>query len=166
MPTELSLVASRGDADQHIELEQYKMLVDSIHKINDTRELSNNFWVGANGLGVSGIAYLRDAQHIHQYHKSFLLATLLTMGMLFCVSWLSYLATIKKSIETRSELLVKLEENFPLPIFSQVFSLSAEKAGKAALTVKEMLVPLLFLGGYFFFAILLFFFPAEVASGF
>lgn len=149
-----------------ISVQQYGILVDSINKINDTRENSNNFWIGANGLAVSILAYLRDAQNIQPHYKSILLITLVIIGLLFCITWLSYLATIKKTVEIRSEMLIKLEKNLPVPVFSKVFSLTEEKAGKAALTVKEMLVPSLFIGGYLFFANLMFFFPQEVISGF
>lgn len=158
------LPKNTGEAQQNIELEQYKMLVDSIHKMNETRESSNNFWIGVNGLGVSAVAYLREVPDIPPDHKTFLFVTLIIVGILFCLSWLSYLGTIKRSVETRSEILVKLEQNFPLSVFTKAFSLSAENVGKAALTVKEMLVPLLFLSGYLFFAVLLLFFPQEVIS--
>jgi hypothetical protein len=164
MNNENSPPSPNDETTPNMVFEQYKMLVESINRINDTREVSNNFWVATNGFGVSALAYMRDAQNIHQHHKSFLLTALIIMGTLFCVSWLSYLGTIKKSVEIRSELLVKLEKNFPLPIFSEIFSRSAEKAGKAALTVKEMLIPSVFLMGYLFFAVLLFFFPQEVMS--
>ena len=164
MSKDLSLISINNESEQKIAFEQYKILFESINKINDTRENSNNFWIAANSLGVSILAYLRDARNIDQDHKSFLLMTLIIMGIIFCISWLSYLWTIKKSVETRSEILVQLEKNFPLPVFSKVFSLSQEKAGKSSLTVKEMLVPCLFLAGYLFFAVLLFFFPQEVMS--
>lgn len=156
-----------GEALQQIAAQQYGILVDSLNKLNDTRESANSFWVGANGLVISVLAYLRDAEHMRQSHKSLFLITLIIIGILFCLTWLSYFGTIKKSVEVRSELLIKLERDLPIPVFSKVFSLSEEKAGKAALTVKEMFVPCLFLLGYIFFAILLFFFPQEImaASG-
>lgn len=149
---------------QQIAAQQYGILVDSLNKINETRENSNNFWIGANGLVISVLAYLRDAQNIHQTHKSLFLITLIIIGMLFSLSWLSYLGTIKKSVEIRSDLLIKLERNLPIPVFSKIFDLSQEKVGKAALTVKEMFVPCLFLVGYLFFAVLVFFFPQEILS--
>lgn len=154
----------KGEAAQRIMTQQYGILVESLNKINETRENSNNFWVGANGLVISVLAYLRDAANIHQNHKSLFLATLITIGMLFCLTWLSYLGTIKKSIESRSDLLIKLEKRFPIPLFTKVFFLSEEKVGRSSLTVKEMFVPCLFLVGYIFFATLLFFFPQEVMA--
>ncbi|MBX9805247.1 MAG: hypothetical protein K2Y18_05795 [Alphaproteobacteria bacterium] len=159
-----SEITYKSEAVQDIMVQQYGILVETLNRINDTRESSNNFWIGANGLVVSVLAYLRDAQNIQQHHKSLLMLTLIMMGTLFCVSWLSYMSTIKKSVEIRSELLVKLEKNLPLQVFSKVFSLTDEKAGKAALTVKEMLVPGLFLIGYIFFAVLMLYFPHEVMA--
>lgn len=157
-------VQYKDEAVQQIAVHQYEILVESLNKINETRESSNNFWIGANGVVVSILAYLREVPHIHQHHKSLLLVTLIILGMVLCLSWLSCLATIKKSVEIRSELLIMLEKNLPIPVFSRIFSLSREKAGTAALTVKEMLVPSLFLVAYLIFAVLLFFFPQEVTS--
>lgn len=164
MNEEFSLSKLKNQNEQNIVLEQYKMLIDSINRINDTRELSNGFWVAVNSVGISALAYLRDSSLMPPSHKSILLIALIILGAVFSLSWISYLATIKNSIEIRSELLVKLEKSFPIPIFSKVFSLSEEGAGRAALTVKEMLVPCLFLIGYLFFAVLLFLFPQEVMS--
>jgi len=110
MSKEFSLTPPKSEGDYNVILEQYKMLVESINKLNDTREFSNNFWVEANGVGVSVLAYLRDAHNIHEPHKCFLLMTLIAMGMLFCLSWISYFATIKKSVDMRGEILVNLEK--------------------------------------------------------
>lgn len=144
--------------------DQYKLLIESLNKINETRENSNNFWIGVNGLGASSLAYLRDTQTITQDHKCFLLWTLLALGVFLCLSWISYLKAIKNALAIRSELLVEIEKDFPLPLFSKVFYLSQEKPQKPLLTHREMLVPYLFLGGYILFAILLFFFRKEVVK--
>ncbi len=163
------LPSPQGETVVNMAFEQYKLLVDSINKINETRESSNNFWVGANGVGISALAYLRDAQSIQQHHKPILFATLIIIGIFFCLSWLSYLWTIKKSIQIRSILLVDLEKEFPVPIFSRIFSCSpVEEATKpvlVVLTLKEMLVPSIFLMSYLFFAVLLYFFPFEAIAG-
>ena len=151
----------KNETEQTIIFDQYKILLESINKINEMRENSNQFWVGGNGLGISFLSYLQDSQGIHQHHKSFLIVILIIVGMLFCSLWLSYLWTVKKRIGIRNDILMNLEKNFPIPVFSRVFSLSEEKKGKSSLTVKEMLVPCLFMAGYGFFIILIFFFPQE-----
>jgi len=166
MEKEYSMTPTKHDNEQNIILEQYKMLVESINKINDTRESSNGFWIATNGVGVSILAYIRDAHNISQKQISILLITLIILGIVFSLSWISYLFSIKKSLEVRCDILVKLENTLPVPIFSKIFSLSNEKTSKAELTVKEMFVPSLFLVSYILFAILFFFFPQEVIETF
>jgi hypothetical protein len=158
------LININDENTRTIVLEQYKMLVDSINKINDTREFSNGFWIAANSVGISALAYLRDTYHVPQNYKSVLLMALIVLGIIFSLSWLSYLANIKKAVEVRSDLLMDIEQRFPIPMFTKVFSLADQKAGRATLTNKEMFVPSLFLFGYVVFAVLLLFYPQEVMA--
>jgi ABC-type protease/lipase transport system fused ATPase/permease subunit len=138
------------------------MLVESLSKLNETRENSNNFWMGANAVGISALSYLRDSQNISQSHKSFLFLTIVILGIFFCLTWLNYLWTIRESLETRNKLLVGLEKNFSIPLFSNIYLLSHKQSVRASLTLKEMTVPFLFLTSYGFFIFILFFFPQEV----
>jgi hypothetical protein len=166
MEKELLMTQTKHDNESNIILEQYKMLVESINKINDTRESSNGFWVATNGVGVSILAYLRDSHNIGQKQISILLLTLIILGIIFSLSWISYLSSIKKALDVRCDILVKLENSLPVPIFSKVFFLSNEKTSKAELTVKEMLVPGLFFISYILFAIFFFFYPQDVIETF
>lgn len=166
MEKEYSLTQTKLDNNANIILEQYKMLVESINKINDTRESSNGFWIATNGVGLSILAYIRDSHNIGQKQISILLITLIILGIIFSLSWISYLSSIKKAVDVRSDILVKLENSLPIPIFSKIFSLSNEKTSKAELTVKEMFVPGLFFISYLLFAILFLFFPQEVIETF
>ena len=43
----------RDADDKKMAFEQYKILVESINKLHETREGSNNFWIGVNGLVTS-----------------------------------------------------------------------------------------------------------------
>ncbi len=94
--------------------------------------------------------------------------TLIVVGIIFTLSWMSYLKSIKQSIDLRIKYVIELEKNFPVPVFSRAFRSRKEGGEKqtvlSALTVKEMLVPCLFFIGYIFFAVLLFFFPEEIIS--
>jgi hypothetical protein len=65
-------------------------------------------------------------------------------------------------VEVRNGLLVELERYFPVKVFTRTFELSQRQEGKSSLTLKEMMVPLMFLFGYLFFGILLFWFTEEV----
>jgi hypothetical protein len=164
MNTNITMKIPDNENAQRIAIEQYKILVESLNKLNETRENSNNLWMGANGMGISALAYLRDSQSISQYHKPYLLLTIIGLGMLFCLTWLNYLWTIKKSLEARNVLLIELEKNFPFSVFSKIFIISDKKYVRAVLTFKEMIVPSIFLMGYIFFLGLLYFFPNEVIS--
>jgi hypothetical protein len=153
--------------DKNIIFDQYRILIDSINKLNDTRESSNNFWMGVNGVAASLLAYLRDSQSVQHSHKSFLFITLISVGILFSLSWLNYLWTITKLIEVRTKVLINLEKKLDFPLFTTIFGYSEkeeiDKPAQAALTFKEMAVPCLFLAGYLFFAVLLYISPLEVA---
>lgn len=146
--------------------EQYKILFEAINKLNETRENSNNFWIGANGIGASLLAYLMP--NIGEKHKFFLFIVVIIIGIFFSLSWLSYLRTIKRSIEVRAKMLVKIEKSLPIPIFRTIFGFSEEEEGgqpaQVALTLKEMLVPSLFLAVYSLFAVLLYFYRQELTS--
>ena len=159
-----NVIQFQNKDEQKMAFEQYKILVESVNKLHETRENANNFWIGANGLGASALAYLRDTHSIGHPHKHFLLWTLVVLGTFLCLSWLNYLKTIKSSIVVRGNILANLEKRFPIPVFSQVFSLSSEAGLKGTLTHREMVVPYLFLAGYLFFAVLLFFFMDEVIN--
>lgn len=156
-------ISSQSSVKEHYSIEQYKILIDSLNQLNNTRENANNFWMGINGFGISAIAYLRDIGDTNQYKFVFLI-TMSVVGLLFCLSWLSYLRTIKESIEVRSRLLIELERELPMTLFTKIFARSSGQPGKSTLTLKEMLVPSLFIAGYIFFSILIVFFPEAVAS--
>jgi hypothetical protein len=162
------IVHEIGIEQYKLAFEQYKILIESINKINETRESSNNFWIGTNGVGLSVLAFLRDSQNIQIQHKFYLIMTLIIIGLIFTSSWISYLKSIKQSINLRIKYVLDLEKNFPVPVFSRIFDSPTEAGRKqtvlSALTVKEMLVPCIFFISYIFFAILLFFFPEEIMS--
>ena len=162
-----SIIGQVGVEQYKMAFEQYKLLVDSINKLNETRIFSTGTWMTANGVGISAVAYLRDAAGIAHDHKPLLLGTLILVGIFFTLTWIKYLDTIKEAIEERSQFLVSLEKNFPLPIFSSLFVSSAEKAVTSSfskLTSKEMLLPYAFLVGYVLSGLLLLFYPEEAIS--
>ena len=163
--TDLSkMVMLNKDASQENIIEQYKIVIESINKNNELRESSNNFWVTVNSLGISAIAYIRDNQSFGGNQKPLIMWVLLSIGLILCFSWLSYLRTIKQSIDHRYSLLVTMEKYLPIPIFQIFLQESGQKANKYSLTIREMFVPISFLLGYIFFSILLIFFDGEFSN--
>jgi hypothetical protein len=146
-------------------LEQYKLLVESINKSNDVRELSNNYWITVNALGVSAAAYIKDVQSLAHSHKPLLLWFIISLGIALCLSWLNFLITIKNNIETRNTLLIEIERYFPFKVFTKSIAISGRQQGKGSLTIKEMVLPCLFLISYLALGYFLLFYQSEVVNG-
>lgn len=149
--------------ERKLGFEQYKLLIESINKSNDIREISNNFWTTINALLISGIAYIKDARNIKASHKSTFLWIMIFLGIILCFTWLNYLINIRKTEETCDKILKEIEPSFPFKIFTRI-NLSRRREGKGSLTLIEMMVPLLFFIGYIFFIITLLFFTKEVIT--
>lgn len=147
------------EEDKKLLFDQYRVVVESVNKINDIRETANNYWTGLNGAIIAGIAYLRDAEGISGSQKSYFIWTAIVVGLILSLSWLSYLSSIKKSIDIRNDMLLQFEQYFPAKIFTIAIAKMGRKAGKGSLSIKEMFVPGLFLIGYVFFAIAFYFYP-------
>ena len=153
------------EEDKKVLFEQYKIVVETLNKINEIRESANNFWTGINGALIAGIAYIRDAEGIEGAHKSYFIWTVIFVGIILSCSWLSYLSTIKKSVDIRNDMLIQFEKYFPAKVFTISISNIGRKEGAGSLSIKEMFVPALFLLGYIFFAIMSYFYPKILMQG-
>lgn len=147
-------------------MKQYEMLINSISNSNSTRDTSNNFWITVNAFIISGAAYVRDTEGLSGQHKYLLMWTLVILGLCLCISWINYLATLKKNIDEKNKLLIELENYFPIDIFTSLLITSPKKESSTwgSLTTWVISVPFLFLLGYVFFLSLLLFFPYEIAA--
>lgn len=149
----------QNDEDKNIAFDQYKILVESINKSNEIREASNNFWTTVNALGISAIAYIRDNQSVDSYHKPLVLWGMIALGIILCVSWISYLGTIKKTIDIRNRLLLEIEKFFPFRLFTILILQIGRQKSKRSLTTKETIIPYLFIIFYVSFGIFIFLYP-------
>jgi len=155
-------ITINSDDDKKYLLDQYKILADSLNKINDIREWSNTFWTGVNGALLGIVAYIKDVQNVSTDPKRLFLWTLILLGFFICLSWLNYLFTIKKSVDIRNNMLIEFEKYFPAKPFTVAISTMERKKGRGSLSLKEMTVPLLFLIGYTFFGMTLLIYPEVV----
>jgi len=149
----------KNDEDRKIIFEQYKIITESLNKINDLRETANNFWTGLNAAIIGMIAYIRDAETFCNTQKPMLIFVVIFFGFIMSCSWLSYLSTIKKSVDIRNDILIEIEEILPLKFFKLTIDKMGRKEGYSSLSLKEMLVPLLFLTGYIFFGVIVVIYP-------
>lgn len=148
--------------DKDIAFNQYKMIFESISQLNVVRETSNQFWIVVNTATVSGLSYLRGLHGLESSQRIFLLVTLLLLGCLTCCCWFQYLWNIKSQVEIRFQILKELEVYFPIKAFIKLSERADRRIGAGNLTLKQMLVPTLFVLGYLIIAILTFMFPSEV----
>lgn len=146
-----SLTAIANEKDKEYTFEQYKVIITSIDQINLSKATSNPFWSTANGVTITSISYINTLTQLTVLDKTSLTASLLGVGYLLCLAWISYLNTIRKNLEIRYEILVELENHFPVKYFQRTYERLNKKEGKLSLTFKELLVPCIFLGAYSFF---------------
>jgi len=104
-----NLISIKNPEDKKILFEQYKLITESLNKINEIREPANTFWTGLNGALIGAIAYLRDAEGFAGSQKSSFILTIIFLGVVFSSSWLSYLVTIKKSVDMRNDILIAIK---------------------------------------------------------
>lgn len=154
-------LAFKDNNEKEMAFEQYRLLVESLSSIHMIRESSNFFWIPINIGAVSAISYVREMESVGNSHKNFLMWTIIITGFVMCYSWIMYLLSIKNSLEARNKLLIRLEQYFPVPLFTNILY-HQDDQGKSKLTITQLLVPCLFLSGYFFFSILLLFYTHEV----
>lgn len=152
-----------NEDDKRVVFEQYKLLIESLNNSNTVRETANPYWVTVTGLGLGGISYVKEVTTLPLEHKTIILWTLIGIGIVLCLAWINYLRTMKYTIDIRNRLIEELENYFPAKVFTQVFRLTGGSPNQHSLTMREMLIPILFLMGYIAFGISLYFFKEEVA---
>ena len=140
--------------------DQYRLLAETVSKNNDMREQANNFWTTVNVVLISGLAYIKDASNIDLSHKPAFMWVVISLGYVLSLTWLSYLGRVKRMEETGTALLAEMETSMPHKIFTKLNG-SKPKEGKSVLTLTEIMVPTVFLLGYFFFTVGLIFFKQE-----
>jgi len=154
-----NLITVNNDDDRKLLIDQYKVITESLNKMNEIRETSNNFWTGTNAALMGAVAYFRDSDSLACSEKSYFILTIIFLGIVFSSSWLAYLLTIKKSVDIRNDMLIECEKYLPAKIFTVCINKMGRKQGWGSLSTKEMLVPSLFLLAYIFVAITMYISP-------
>jgi hypothetical protein len=143
--------------------EQYKLLIDAIGRNHLLRETANNYWTTVNAVGTSASAYLLDSSLLNQAQRPVVIWALIMLGIFLSLSWLSFLDALKQDTEAKQSLLATIEVQFPYQIFSADLKTHAPATHtshemptlKYSLTLREMMIPGIFLIGYGSFAVYL-----------
>ena len=108
-------------SNKQLLFEQYKLLIDSAHKIEERRSGSNNIFLGVNTLLSSFIARPYQLFNI-EWHEIPMLILLSLIGIFICLDWIKVTESYKILNYINFSLIKELEESFP----SKIFSLRAE----------------------------------------
>lgn len=153
------IINIQNSEDNELLLDQYRILMDTLYKINDLREKSNDFWVGMNSGLIGIFSYFRSTQFPLDVHHSLFLWTLLIIGFVLCYTWLSSILIVKKRIDILNCMLIEIERYLPAKLFTVFILKTGRTKGKNSLTLKESIVPVLFLIGYSMCALILYSHP-------
>lgn len=133
--------------------EQYKLLVDSAHKIEDRRGGSNNIFIGINTILVSILVHLEQLGRV-ETSEMLLVPVLTFVGVLIAFDWLKVIESYKKMNSLNYSLIKSFENFLPTYVFSLRGKMEAEQPhaqpGTRAnlILISENLLPKVFLLTY------------------
>jgi len=130
-----------------VTLEQYKLLIDSAHKVEERRSGSNNIFIGANTImALIIVNYPKEAGL-----KAPLIATLAIAGIFMALYWLRMIRSYEKVNFINYCLISVFEKLMPTSVFSLRAQLGEDALNGRANEVSknERFLPKVFLLIYF-----------------
>jgi hypothetical protein len=137
-------------SNKNFMFEQYRLLIDSAHKIEERRSGSNNVFIGINTIIVSVLVNSANSVTTDIIRIPFLVSLIL-IGMLVAWDWLKVTASYKKLNFLNYSLIESFESLLPTFAFSLRAKIEAEEAeeklkNRANIILKnESLLPKAFL---------------------
>lgn len=112
---------------KNIMFEQYKLLIDSFHKIEERRSGSNSVFIGLNTILFSVLANSKNlaTADIDIYYMPFLVA-LSIIGIFISYDWLKVINSYKKLNFLNYAMIQSFEKLLPTSVFSLRAKLAAE----------------------------------------
>lgn len=150
--------AIRGEGEvlfsnKNIMLEQYKLLIDSSHRIETNRGTSNSLFIGINTILSSVLLHLSQLTTIEISHTPFVVSLIL-FGMLISLDWLRVIDSYKNLNFLNYSLVESFEQWLPTHVFSLRTKIEIEESNQKRknianiLLISEKLLPKLFLSTY------------------
>lgn len=146
--------SKKNEDEVSLIFEQYKLLTESIHRNQATRESLNQFWIAVNSIGLTAISYIKESYDPLKNQIIPIIWFFIMLGVIICWTWINSLHATKKIIDIKNKLLIEVEQMLPLKIFTQLHQKSHRGDTNPSLTFREMVVPCLFLLGYVFYGLL------------
>jgi len=130
--------------------EQYKLLIDSAHRIEERRKDSNTIFITINSILTPFLIKFYEVKELTM-QNILLLSLLILLGIFICADWLRIIASFKNLNYINYSLIQTFEKHLP----SSIFSLRAtmQVAGSAShranvILEQETIIPKLFIGIY------------------
>ncbi len=136
-------------------MEQYKMLVEHAHKINERIEACNQFFITANSFIFSLIGFFLREVPLHG--RGLLLnAVLICLGITISTSWLRVINSYRKSSTGTYQIINCFEDIMPTTAFSfklRMESLVEHPKYRNIVAYIESAIPKIFMIGYLAYAL-------------
>jgi len=152
-------------SDKQIMLEQYKLLIDSAHKVDERRGGSNNFFVSINTIFVSFVLVDPFKFQVLEIKHIPLLELLMLVGIIIVWDWSRILNSYKKLNYVNYLLIKALEMQLPTFVFSLRGEIEAEQEDKKSsdksniILIKENILPKTFLFIYIIYFLMILVLP-------
>lgn len=142
--------------DKYIEhlLDQYKMYVDSVEKISDRRQKTNEFFLAINTALVTILGFL--SSKLETINNGIVLFICAISGGIMCYLWYRIIYSYKGLNEGKFKLIHKIESRLPLSIYDTEWKILGEGKNKEIywpFSHIELLVPKIFIVIYLFITI-------------
>lgn len=116
-------------SNKQIMFEQYKLLIDSAHKVEERRSGSNSVFLGINTL-LSSLLVRPSQLSVAQEKDLIMLFLLILIGVLISWNWVRVIDSYKKLNFINFLLIEDFEKFLPTKVFSLRAELEEIKSGK------------------------------------
>lgn len=130
-------------------LKEYEILTSSAIQVTTWRQNSNNFYLTVNTGFILLGSYLLS---VGVYSGIFLVLFISIQGILISYLWLQTIKYYSTLNEIKFQLINKMEEKLPIPIFKKEWELFSKKQVPKTTKIEKM-IPRVFLISYLFILI-------------
>jgi len=153
-----------NDENQKVLFEEYKLLLQTSEALVVRRQTMNTFFLTANGVLVTMLGLITGAK-IESNYSYIYPCTLAIVGSLLCLSWKNLVVSYGQLNKGKFAVLSKLEKHLPVSIFDAewvALGTSKDKKKYKSFTQSEKKIPILFLGVYIIFFVLVVIFKVGI----
>src|ERR1700724_2204464 len=100
---------------QDPKLSLFKLYLDTAEKVSDRRAQANTWMLSVNSAIIALYGYLQE----HKGDEAVWLWAIPAAGAIVCLAWAALLASYRKLNRAKFEVLMELEKDLPVPLFTR-----------------------------------------------